>query len=761
MLALGQPSAQAATITVNSSCTLVDAITAANTDTATGGCPAGNGADTIVLPAGSQQILSGANNSNYGPTGLPVISSTITIAGNRSTILGNGYSFRVLAVNQTGDLTLRETTVSGGRASSSCCPPSSNGVVESSGGGIANFGGTLTLMNSTISGNHNSAFYGYNRSRYGGGGVANFGGSLAILNSTISDNNAYGIGGGIANFGGSVTVLNSTISRNDTFLNVYASGYAGGGGVANLGTGSLTVLNSTISGNSASINCNEAHCFGADAAAVLNYSDGTVTLMNTTITGNHALANGGVRNVGMLALVHTLIAGNIDVFGRPSEVSNYGTLLADNHNLIGVNGNAAVSGFTPGPTDIVPPAGVQIADILDPTLAGNGGPTRTHALVPGSPAIDGGSTDCTDATGAPLTTDQRGMPRPIDANGDGIRDCDIGVFESPPVAKIDIQPGISPNRINPKSKGFIRVAILTTKSFDPTTVDPATIRFGPKGATVGDGQSHMKDVDKDGDLDLVLQFRTQDTGITCGALSASLTGQTFDGQTFMASDSIKTIGCNPGPIAYWSFDDGTARDNSGNGFDGEILGDPPTVIPGIRGNALQFGSGFIEVVGDELGMTRDTERTISLWANASSLPEFRHGFISKCPSFEPQNCNYFALMLLGENNQIVTRLAARLTGQETDVIDVTAGEFGKWQHFVFVMKDGVGETKVYRNGVLAAQGTLTYSDAISSGPLTIGKNGATGGPLFFGALDEIRIYDRVLTENEIRALFLSRSAGKR
>src|SRR5215831_2200412 len=74
MLALGQPSAQAATITVSNSCTLVDAITAANSDTATGGCPAGQGADTIVLPAGSQQILTDINNGDfiYGYNGLPV-----------------------------------------------------------------------------------------------------------------------------------------------------------------------------------------------------------------------------------------------------------------------------------------------------------------------------------------------------------------------------------------------------------------------------------------------------------------------------------------------------------------------------------------------------------------------------------------------------------------------------------------------------------------------------------------------------------------
>ena len=67
MLALGQSPGLAATIPVSASCTLINAITAANTDTATGGCPAGSGADTIVLPAGSTQTLTTVNNSTYGP----------------------------------------------------------------------------------------------------------------------------------------------------------------------------------------------------------------------------------------------------------------------------------------------------------------------------------------------------------------------------------------------------------------------------------------------------------------------------------------------------------------------------------------------------------------------------------------------------------------------------------------------------------------------------------------------------------------------
>src|SRR5262249_41932663 len=140
---------------------------------------------------------------------------------------------------------------------------------------------------------------------------------------------------------------------------------------------------------------------------------------------------------------------------------------------------------------------------------------------------------------------------------------------------------------------------------------------------------------------------------------------------------------------------------------------------------------------------RSTERTISLWANPSSLPGNNIGLISKYRAFDVAESNYYASLFLVDG-QITTRL----TGQGTDVIDVTAGQVGKWQHFVFVMKDGIGESKVYVNGILVGQGILTYNDAISSEPLTIGKIGGLDEPTFHGALDEIRIYDRVLTESE-------------
>ena len=126
-------------------------------------------------------------------------------------------------------------------------------------------------------------------------------------------------------------------------------------------------------------------------------------------------------------------------------------------------------------------------------------------------------------------------------------DYQFGIDYSPPLwtveIEIDIKPGSDPNSINPKSKGVMPVAILTTETFDATTVDPLTVEFGPDGATEAHGKGHIEDVDGDSDLDLVLHFKVQDTGIACGDTSASLTGETPGGEPIEGSDSINTVGC--------------------------------------------------------------------------------------------------------------------------------------------------------------------------------------------------------------------------
>jgi hypothetical protein len=114
----------------------------------------------------------------------------------------------------------------------------------------------------------------------------------------------------------------------------------------------------------------------------------------------------------------------------------------------------------------------------------------------------------------------------------------------PPITvAIDIKPGGFPNSINPKSKGVIPVAILTTNTFDATTVDSTTVLFGTTGTEAAPVHSALEDVDGDGGTDLILHFNTQDTDIVCGHTSASLTGETFGGRMIEGADSIKTVGC--------------------------------------------------------------------------------------------------------------------------------------------------------------------------------------------------------------------------
>lgn len=114
--------------------------------------------------------------------------------------------------------------------------------------------------------------------------------------------------------------------------------------------------------------------------------------------------------------------------------------------------------------------------------------------------------------------------------------------------EIDIKPGSDPNSVNPRSNGVIPVALLSTSrasgeevNVDARQVDSSTMVFGPKRAPMV--HAGFQDVDADGDLDLVMQFQTEQTGIACGDTKAALTGQTVTGQAIEGTDSIRTVGC--------------------------------------------------------------------------------------------------------------------------------------------------------------------------------------------------------------------------
>jgi CSLREA domain-containing protein len=232
-----------------------------------------------------------------------------------------------------------------------------------------------------------------------GAGIANRG-TLTLRDSVIEHNRAGTLGGGLYNSG---NALLERVLITSSFAADFPSSPAGyGGGIYNDGTGTLALRNITISGN------------GVDISGGGIYNNGAMNLTNVTMQDNSAsnkygtASGNSLYNVGSAQVRNSIISrtGGDNCAGSPPESL----------------GNNIESGDTcrlNGPSD---------RNDLDPRLgplADNGGPTLTHALLPGSPAID------TAADAACPSTDQRGAPRPRDGNGDGNASCDIGAFEAP------------------------------------------------------------------------------------------------------------------------------------------------------------------------------------------------------------------------------------------------------------------------------------------------------------------------------------------
>jgi alpha-tubulin suppressor-like RCC1 family protein len=379
---------------------------------------------TISGPGASSLAISGNNSVEVFSIagGISVTISGVTIQGGSST-----PSFYGGGIYNGGTLTVSDSTLSGNFASYQGGGIYNNGTLtvsnSSLSGNAAPFGyggaihnvGTLTVSDSTLSGN--SASY--------GGGIDNESGRLTLTNSTLSGNSASYYGGGFANEG------TLTVTLSDITLSGNSAGY--GGGIDNE-SGTLTLTNSTLSGNS-------ANYYGG---GIYNDYDGTLTLTNSTLSGNSATYHGGgIINYGTLMLSNGTLSGNSAPNPYGGGISNWnGTLTAKNSivanspsggNCYIYGGTITSQGYNLSDDATCSSSFNQTGDLnstpagLENVLQNNGGPTRTIALFSTSPAVDAipvsPTNYCTDTSGNPVTTDQRGVARP---QGPA---CDMGAFE--------------------------------------------------------------------------------------------------------------------------------------------------------------------------------------------------------------------------------------------------------------------------------------------------------------------------------------------
>ncbi|MDF1552817.1 MAG: hypothetical protein P1P84_07135 [Deferrisomatales bacterium] len=131
----------------------------------------------------------------------------------------------------------------------------------------------------------------------------------------------------------------------------------------------------------------------------------------------------------------------------------------------------------------------------------------------------------------------------IPNDGNGVPDILVAVADCPPVGEtivevpIDVKPGSEVNPINLASRGVVPVAVLTTGAFDGTTVDPSSVRLAGGLAR----HSSLEDVDRDGDLDLLLQIPARELSILPGSETIVLVGETYNGLAIVGWDSITLV----------------------------------------------------------------------------------------------------------------------------------------------------------------------------------------------------------------------------
>ncbi|HEX2905234.1 MAG TPA: choice-of-anchor Q domain-containing protein, partial [Phototrophicaceae bacterium] len=364
---------------------------ATGTITLTNSVVSGNEGGGILNEGGIVTLIDSTVSGNRGRGLTNEVNGTMTLT--RSTVADNTFLGSLTTsgngIANSGRLIITDSTIA-------------RNTTAYGGGGIYNDKGIVEITNSTLTGNANL--------EHPGGAISNFAGSVTLSNCVISDNYATS-GGAIANDipAGTVTISNCLLTSNWTN---YSNNLDNGGTISNSGT--FTLTNSTI-----------ANSTGSHGGAIYN-SYGTLTVINSTLSGNTARKEGGgiLMDTGNLTLINTTITGSVATIRGAGLYITRGATTNMTNSIIAnsQSGDCIQNGGTITLTeknlieDGSCGATLSGDPLLDP-LADNGGPTLTHALQYGSPALNAVTENC-------LATDQRGLTRP---RGNG---CDLGAFES-------------------------------------------------------------------------------------------------------------------------------------------------------------------------------------------------------------------------------------------------------------------------------------------------------------------------------------------
>jgi predicted outer membrane repeat protein len=356
----------------------------------------------------------------------------------------------------------------------------------------------------------------------GGGVLVDTGGTLALTSSALSDNSARSVGGGLFN-NGTVTVTESTLSGN--------SSGTGGGGIYN--TGTLTVIGSTFSGNSA-----------PSGGGI--YSTGTLTVTGSTLSGNSASVSvgGGIIASSLPATLRdTIVAGNLRG-SSPDDIS--GTVsAASSYNLIGTGGSGGlINGVNHNLVGVANPGLGMLAD--------NGGPTRTIALLSGSPAVGAGDPSLAG------THDQRGVVRHLPVS--------VGAY----------QDNLTATAL---------VGSVGTSAYGWSVTFTATVTSGGSPVTVGsvtftDGTATLGTVDLDADGQAALSTDS----LSVSGSPHTLTATFNPGMDYLASSGTTGLTVTPALTTITADDQARAYGSANPAltvqYAGFVLGQNPSVLRG-------------------------------------------------------------------------------------------------------------------------------------------------------------------------------------